>query len=132
MDAQADLSLRWAQISFCLFCHDVAQIFLIELSNHILEFQSKLENGGKIPSGNRIEVVAVLYCAFLLCRYILVDWLAEVAAMKEFSSLTFHVAVSVVDRFLRVHPMTRSRLQLLGVSAMVLCSRYNFSHPMRL
>ena len=61
------------------------------------------------------------------CRYILVDWLAEVAAMKEFSSLTFHVAVSVVDRFLRVHSTTRSKLQLLGVSAMVLCSRYVIS-----
>ena len=27
MDAQADLSLRWAQKPFCRFCHALAQIF---------------------------------------------------------------------------------------------------------
>ncbi|WAQ97413.1 CCNF-like protein [Mya arenaria] len=57
-------------------------------------------------------------------RYILVDWLAEVAAMKMFSTHTFHVAVGVVDRFLKLNSVPRSKLQLLGVSAMVLCSRF--------
>ncbi|XP_060084118.1 cyclin-F-like [Ylistrum balloti] len=57
-------------------------------------------------------------------RYILVDWLVEVAGMKDFSSQTLHVAVSVVDRYLKVHKTTRSKLQLLGVAAMVLCSRF--------
>lgn len=57
-------------------------------------------------------------------RYILVDWLAEVAAMKQFSTHTFHVTVSVVDRFLRVHSISRSKLQLLGITAMVLSSRF--------
>ncbi|XP_064644343.1 cyclin-F-like [Lineus longissimus] len=57
-------------------------------------------------------------------RYILVDWLVEVAGMKEFSTHTLHIAISVVDRFLRNHKMIRSKLQLLGVSAMVLCSRF--------
>jgi len=51
------------------------------------------------------------------------DWLAEVAGIKFFGSLTLHVAISVVDRFLRRQKVTRSRLQLLGVAAMVLCSR---------
>ncbi|KAL3876589.1 hypothetical protein ACJMK2_034420 [Sinanodonta woodiana] len=57
-------------------------------------------------------------------RYILVDWLAEVCGMKDFSSQTLHVAVSLMDRFLRVHTTSRSKLQLLGVAAMVLCSRF--------
>lgn len=56
-------------------------------------------------------------------RYILVDWLVEVAGMKDFSSHTLHVAVSMVDRFLKVHKTSRSKLQLLGVAAMLLCSR---------
>lgn len=51
------------------------------------------------------------------------DWLVEIAGMKDFSSHTLHIAVSVVDRYLKVHKTSRSRLQLLGVSAMVLCSR---------
>ena len=28
MDAQADLCLRWAHMSFCLFCHAAAHSFL--------------------------------------------------------------------------------------------------------
>lgn len=51
------------------------------------------------------------------------DWLVEVACMKDFTSLTLHMAVSVVDRFLKRYKTTRTKLQLLGVAAMVLCSR---------
>jgi len=58
-----------------------------------------------------------------ICRYILMDWLAEVASIKFFNSLTLHVAISAVDRFLKRQHVTRARLQLLGVAAMVLCSR---------
>ncbi|PVD38359.1 hypothetical protein C0Q70_00973 [Pomacea canaliculata] len=57
-------------------------------------------------------------------RYILVDWLVEVACMKNFSTLTLHNAVSIVDHFLAVRDVPRSKLQLLGVSAMVISSRY--------
>ena len=31
-DAQADLSLRWAHIPFCWFCHDAAQLYVDGLS----------------------------------------------------------------------------------------------------
>ncbi|ESO84228.1 hypothetical protein LOTGIDRAFT_108005 [Lottia gigantea] len=57
-------------------------------------------------------------------RYILVDWLVEVAGMKNFSNQTLHTAVSVVDRFLSVQNVHRAKLQLLGVAAMVVCSRF--------
>ena len=30
-DAQADLSLRWARMPFCLFCHEAAQILICGL-----------------------------------------------------------------------------------------------------
>ncbi|KAL5018853.1 hypothetical protein ScPMuIL_004575 [Solemya velum] len=57
-------------------------------------------------------------------RHILIDWLAEVAGIKEFSSQTLHVAVSVIDRYLKLHKIPRHQLQLLGVVAMVLCTRF--------
>ena len=44
--------------------------------------------------------------------------------MKDFSGHTLHSAICMVDRYLKVHVITRSKLQLLGVAAMVLCSRY--------
>ena len=56
-------------------------------------------------------------------RYILIDWLIEVGNLKDYSTLTLHVAINVVDRMLKLRRVTRARLQLLGVTAMVLCSR---------
>ncbi|XP_036408677.1 cyclin-F [Megalops cyprinoides] len=57
-------------------------------------------------------------------RYILVDWLVEVTTMKDFSSLALHVTVSCVDRYLALHSVPKSRLQLLGIACMVVCTRY--------
>ncbi|XP_077413242.1 cyclin-F [Vanacampus margaritifer] len=57
-------------------------------------------------------------------RYILVDWLVEVTTMKDFSSLTLHVTVGCVDRYLALRSVPKVRLQLLGIACMVVCTRY--------
>uniref|UniRef100_H3AY82 Cyclin-F n=1 Tax=Latimeria chalumnae TaxID=7897 RepID=H3AY82_LATCH len=57
-------------------------------------------------------------------RYILIDWLVEVATMKDFSSLCLHVTVSCVDRYLAQRPVPRAKLQLLGIACMVICTRF--------
>ncbi|XP_012694255.2 cyclin-F [Clupea harengus] len=57
-------------------------------------------------------------------RYILVDWLVEVTTMKDFSSLTLHVTVCAVDRYLALRSVPKARLQLLGIACMVICTRY--------
>ncbi|XP_029015790.1 cyclin-F [Betta splendens] len=57
-------------------------------------------------------------------RYILVDWLVEVTTMKDFSSLTLHVTVDCVDRYLALRSVPKARLQLLGIACMVVCTRY--------
>ncbi|MCI4385273.1 hypothetical protein PGIGA_G00048450 [Pangasianodon gigas] len=57
-------------------------------------------------------------------RYILVDWLVEVATMKDFSSLALHVTVGCVDRYLARRSVPKARLQLLGIACMVICTRY--------
>lgn len=56
-------------------------------------------------------------------RYILIDWLVEVATMKDFTSLCLHLTVECVDRYLRRRPVPRYRLQLLGIACMVICTR---------
>lgn len=56
-------------------------------------------------------------------RYILVDWLVEVTTMKDFSSLTLHVTVGCVDRYLALRSVPKARLQLLGIACMVVCTR---------
>lgn len=57
-------------------------------------------------------------------RYILMDWLVEVTTMKDFSSLTLHVTVGCVDRYLARRSVPKACLQLLGIACMVICTRY--------
>ncbi|XP_007937860.1 cyclin-F [Orycteropus afer afer] len=56
-------------------------------------------------------------------RYILIDWLVEVATMKDFTSLCLHLTVECVDRYLQRRPVPRHQLQLLGIACMVICTR---------
>ena len=58
-----------------------------------------------------------------MTRYILVDWLVEVAEMKELPSPTVHLAVRIVDRYMLYCRIPRASLQLLGITALLLASR---------
>ncbi|KAG2547508.1 cyclin-A3-1-like [Panicum virgatum] len=62
-------------------------------------------------------------------RSILVDWLVEVAEEYKLVSDTLYLTVSYVDRFLSVKALNRQRLQLLGVSAMLVASKYEEISP---
>jgi len=55
-------------------------------------------------------------------RAILVDWLVEVAEEYKLLPDTLPLYVSYVDRFLSINPVTKSRLQSLGVSSMLIAS----------
>lgn len=55
-------------------------------------------------------------------RGILVDWLVELAEEFKVVSDTLYLTISHIDRFLSTKPINRQRLQLLGVSAMLIAS----------
>lgn len=55
-------------------------------------------------------------------RGILVDWLVEVAEEYKLGSDTLYLSVSYIDRFLSLSTVNRQRLQLLGVSSMLIAS----------
>lgn len=55
-------------------------------------------------------------------REILVDWLVEVVDEYKFVSDTLYLTVNYVDRFLSSHTLPRTKLQLLGVSSMLVAS----------
>lgn len=57
-------------------------------------------------------------------RAILVDWLIEVAEEYKLSSETLYLAVSYIDRYLSKKTVMRGKLQLVGVAAMLLASKY--------
>ncbi|XP_042011803.1 putative cyclin-A3-1 [Salvia splendens] len=62
-------------------------------------------------------------------RGILVDWLVEVAEEYKLQSDTLYLGVSYIDRFLSSNVVTRQRLQLVGVSAMLIAWKYEEIKP---
>ncbi|KAM6058480.1 G2/mitotic-specific cyclin-B2 isoform 2-T2 [Chlamydotis macqueenii] len=57
-------------------------------------------------------------------RAILVDWLVQVHSRFQLLQETLYMCVAVMDRFLQSHPVPRTRLQLVGVTALFLASKY--------
>lgn len=62
-------------------------------------------------------------------RGILVDWLIEVAEEYKLLSDTVYLSISYIDRFLSLSILNRQKLQLLGVSAMLIASKYEEISP---
>ncbi|KAL2895134.1 Cyclin-B2-4 [Bienertia sinuspersici] len=57
-------------------------------------------------------------------RAILIDWLVEVHYKFELMEETLYLTVNLIDRFLALKPVMRKKLQLVGVTAMLLASKY--------
>jgi len=57
-------------------------------------------------------------------RGILVDWLVEVHLRFKLVPETLYLCVSLIDRFLSKREVTRSKLQLVGVTCMFIASKY--------
>ncbi len=61
-------------------------------------------------------------------RAILVDWLVEVHLKFRLLSETMFLTVNLIDRFLAIKPVTRNKLQLVGITAMLLACKYEEIH----
>jgi len=61
-----------------------------------------------------------------LMRCILVDWLAEVAYMKDMSHQVLHAAVNYVDQYLILRVVERTKLQLLGITCLLLAAKSHY------
>ncbi|XP_013091041.1 G2/mitotic-specific cyclin-B-like [Biomphalaria glabrata] len=57
-------------------------------------------------------------------RAILIDWLCQVHTRFRLLQETLYLTVAIIDRYLQQKPISRQRLQLLGVSAMLVASKY--------
>ncbi|KAG8062737.1 hypothetical protein GUJ93_ZPchr0003g18389 [Zizania palustris] len=79
------------------------------------------------PVADYIETVQVDVTANM--RAILVDWLVEVAEEYKLVSDTLYLTASYIDRFLSANAINRQKLQLLGVSAMLIASKYEEISP---
>ncbi|KAK2098136.1 G2/mitotic-specific cyclin-B2 [Saguinus oedipus] len=57
-------------------------------------------------------------------RAILVDWLVQVHSKFRLLQETLYMCIAIMDRFLQVQPVSRKRLQLVGITALLLASKY--------
>jgi len=57
-------------------------------------------------------------------RAVLIDWLIEVHRMFKLIPETLFLCVSLIDRYLSMTPVSRDTLQLVGVTAMFIASKY--------
>ncbi|XP_039614571.1 G2/mitotic-specific cyclin-B1-like [Polypterus senegalus] len=57
-------------------------------------------------------------------RTILIEWLVQVHSRFQMLQETLYLTVGIIDRFLQAHPVHKSKLQLVGVTAMLIASKY--------
>ncbi|KAL3621101.1 hypothetical protein CASFOL_036013 [Castilleja foliolosa] len=62
----------------------------------------------------------------------LVNWLFEVADDYKLVSDTLYLTVNYIDRYLSAHKLVRNKLQLLGVSCMLVASKYEEISPLHI
>ncbi|KAF8046477.1 hypothetical protein N665_3662s0004 [Sinapis alba] len=62
-------------------------------------------------------------------RSILIDWLVDVHVKFDLSPETLYLTISIIDRFLSLKTVPRRELQLLGVSALLIASKYEEIWP---
>ncbi|CAL9770847.1 unnamed protein product [Musa acuminata subsp. burmannicoides] len=97
-------------------------------ASDIYQYLNSMEADAKRrPSPNYMETVQSDVTANM--RAILVDWLVEVAEEYKLVSDTLFLTVSYIERFLSFNAINRHRLQLLGVSSMLIASKYEEISP---
>lgn len=62
-------------------------------------------------------------------RAILVDWLVEIHFKYRMKKETLFLAVNIVDRYLSLKPVTRNKLQLVGVGGMLIAAKFEEIYP---
>ncbi|XP_014500422.1 putative cyclin-A3-1 [Vigna radiata var. radiata] len=100
----------------------IDQHYVSDIDEYLRAMEKK-----KRPIVNYMDKVQLVLTANM--RQILVDWLVDVAVEYKLLSETLHLCVSLIDRFLSVSPVTKSKLQLVGVSSMLLASKYEETKP---
>ncbi|OHE90975.1 cyclin [Colletotrichum orchidophilum] len=95
-------------------------LMVAEYANEIFEYLKDLECNS-IPNPNYMEHQDDLEWK---TRGILVDWLIEVHTRFHLLPETLFLAINIIDRFLSEKVVQLDRLQLVGITAMFIASKY--------
>ncbi|KAG2445429.1 hypothetical protein HXX76_000050 [Chlamydomonas incerta] len=88
--------------------------------NDIYYFYKRVEPKYKVPSDYMTKQTDIND----KMRAILIDWLVEVHLKFKLMPETLFLTVNLIDRFLNEKQVTRKNLQLVGVTAMLIASKY--------
>ncbi|KAG8367803.1 hypothetical protein BUALT_Bualt16G0110700 [Buddleja alternifolia] len=92
---------------------------VVEYVEEIYKFYKSIENEGRAHNymDSQPDINEKM-------REILIDWLVQVHHKFELSPETLYLTINIVDRYLASKTTSRRELQLLGVSAMLIASKY--------
>jgi len=62
-------------------------------------------------------------------RAFLVEWIIDVHRKFRLQSETLYVTVRIIDRFLSKQPIKKSQLHILGVTALLISTKYEEIYP---
>ncbi len=62
-------------------------------------------------------------------RAILIDWLVEVHLKFKLVPATLYLCVALIDQYCTANPVIRSKLQLVGVSALLVACKFEEIYP---
>lgn len=62
-------------------------------------------------------------------RTILVDWLVDVHVKFKMVPETLYLAINIIDRYIEQKQIKRCKLQLVGISSLLLASKYEEIYP---
>ncbi|ETS64169.1 hypothetical protein PaG_01405 [Moesziomyces aphidis] len=95
-------------------------LMVAEYVNDIFEYMKELEIIN-MPNGDYMAQQKEINWEV---RAILIDWLVDIHAKFRLLPETLYLAVNIIDRFLSRRTISLSKLQLIGVTAMFIASKY--------
>ncbi|KAI5596562.1 hypothetical protein BDE02_02G009400 [Populus trichocarpa] len=101
-------------------CDKKNPLAVVEYVDDLYNFYKKAEISGFVASNYMEQQFDINE----RMRGILIDWLIEVHYKFELMEETLYLTVNLIDRFLAVQPVARKKLQLVGVTAMLLACKY--------
>ncbi|XP_038704044.1 G2/mitotic-specific cyclin-2-like isoform X2 [Tripterygium wilfordii] len=101
-------------------CDKKNPLAVVEYIDDLYDFYKKAEASGCVSSSYMLQQFDINE----RMRGILIDWLIEVHYKFELMEETLYLTINLIDRFLAVQPVVRKKLQLVGVTAMLLACKY--------
>ncbi|KAJ6829202.1 G2/mitotic-specific cyclin-2-like [Iris pallida] len=101
-------------------CDSENPMAVVEYVEDIHNFYKRAEESGRVSPDymiNQFDINEKM-------RAILIDWLIEVHHKFELMHETLFLTVNIIDRFLSRQSVARKKLQLVGVTAMLLACKY--------